>query len=318
MITNSFLLYPLTRNIRLSLNCHISFQNNGPSIVVCTPPALVDLVEATEDSKKKGPPPPKQGDDFAIAYHLPADVYSPTYDSTVQRVQAQLASSVKQPVAPTAPIYGPPPPFVPGPPPAASSVLNPYAPSRPTPWGGPTSSTPKRVWVPSIYNMFVVSIVDGRLGWLNLSPLITYPRSAKYLGALRNRMRSGLASVVGNPSGIAEDEIVGSATLVVPDSPFEIAVVEHLLQFGEPVFERKRGKGGYGNNLGNGDVGVTSVSEFRVALRPSLRHQFARCEAGIYTALRTGTLLCLPLALFHYYLQIIFDDPCPLSMYLIL
>lgn len=71
-----------------------------------------------------------------------------------------------------------------------------------------TSSGYSGSFSPSLVHMFVVTVVDGRLGEFNLSPVVVFPQSPKYITAQPNRPRSGVASSVGSSAWLSmEDEV---------------------------------------------------------------------------------------------------------------
>jgi hypothetical protein len=49
-------------------------------------------------------------------------------------------------------------------------------------------------WTPSLVNMFIVNVIDGRLGIFTLSPVVTFPESPRYITPQPAFIRSGVAS----------------------------------------------------------------------------------------------------------------------------
>jgi len=65
--------------------------------------------------------------------------------------------------------------------------------------------------------MFVVNVIDGRLGQFQLSPVVTFPQSPKYITPQPNRQRSGVASSVGSDGwAIGEDEVLAINSFTPP------------------------------------------------------------------------------------------------------
>jgi hypothetical protein len=65
--------------------------------------------------------------------------------------------------------------------------------------------------------MFVVNVVDGRLGQFTLSPVVVFPQSPKYISPQPNRPRSGVASTVGSGGWpLGEDEVLAVNVFTPP------------------------------------------------------------------------------------------------------
>ncbi len=132
--------------------------------------------------------------------------------------------------------------------------------------------------------MFVVNVVEGRLGYFTLSPLLARPNVPKYIGALPAVQRSGLTSSIATSgdSFSVVDEHLAARTFLPPADPMQMAV--QLMVFSEPVTGAQGGGGGklYGYSFGDSSefgeqpVGVQRAF-VKVSFRPSFFHDYARC-----------------------------------------
>lgn len=55
--------------------------------------------------------------------------------------------------------------------------------------------------------MFVVNVVDGRLGQFTLSPVVVFPGSPKYISPESMTPRSGVFSTIGTEGWTIKDEV---------------------------------------------------------------------------------------------------------------
>lgn len=63
------------------------------------------------------------------------------------------------------------------------------------------------LWSPGLIDMFVVNVVDGRLGQFNLSPVVVFPGSPKYITPESPVPRSGAFGTVGADGWLVKDEV---------------------------------------------------------------------------------------------------------------
>lgn len=62
--------------------------------------------------------------------------------------------------------------------------------------------------------MFVVNVVDGRLGMMTLTPVVLFPASPKYISPEPIFFRSGVYSTIGTDGWIPGDEVCVSTIYI--------------------------------------------------------------------------------------------------------
>ncbi len=186
-------------------------------------------------------------------------------------------------------------------------------------YGAAYQTDPGGGWAPSLANMWVVNVVDGRLGELSLSPVVTFPNSPKYLQPQPLQPRSGVTTSIGSagwaPGG---EEVLHVGGFLPPGAPmfayglhFRVSDDSGYEGGGPPTYGYSQGPAydygftpyshaggggaggipgpgagnGYGGGYGKGD----NYDSGRIAIRGSAAHDFCRCADGYVRCRYLGT-----------------------------
>lgn len=148
-------------------------------------------------------------------------------------------------------------------------------------------------WSPSLANMFVVSVISGRLGELSLSPVVAFPNSPKYITPQPLSPRSGVVHDIGGAGWEAGDDVLRVASFIPLADPMyaygtHFKYLEDGTQYGytdAPAHDygfTSYSKGYSGSSASySSSSSSSSTSEYdsgRLAIRGSSFHDFCRCD----------------------------------------
>uniref|UniRef100_A0A146LVP3 Uncharacterized protein n=2 Tax=Lygus hesperus TaxID=30085 RepID=A0A146LVP3_LYGHE len=142
----------------------------------------------------------------------------------------------------------------------------------------------------TLTQMFVVNVIDGRLGMMSLTPVVIFPASPKYITPEPRSFRSGVYTSIGSDGWLPSDEVLKVNSYIPPAEPLIVFPIEFSsTAYSEGGYGAKAYGGGYTSTYGSPEtryqkqaysMGDDDLLYGRIAIRGSSYHDFLRCDGG--------------------------------------